>query len=96
MQVNLLRGNYVYVIFNYISELDVGDAWELDDDDDGELSCYGGEDFELPPEDEIVTVSVDKRKSSTGSQVSCDSLDSAEAFEPVKIDLPTVRAKRLK
>ncbi len=52
-----------------MAELDVGDAWELDEEDD-DLSCYGGEDLaaDLPPED-IVTIKVDKRKASTGSQV---------------------------
>ncbi len=57
---------------NFFAELDVGDAWELDEEDDGELSCYGGDEFVLEdlPESDVVTVNVDKRKSSTGSQVS--------------------------
>lgn len=74
-------------------DLDVGDAWELDSDD-GELSCYGDEpgQAELDRDaGETVTVKVD-RKTSTGSTVSTDSLDDAEAFEPVQIDLPSVKS----
>ena len=53
-----------------IIELDVGDAWEVESDDES-LSCYGeasGLDLVGVPDD-IVTLQVDKRKSSTGSHV---------------------------
>ena len=53
-----------------VPELDVGDAWELDCDDDGEMSCYGNDDDgDDHLREEVVTLNVDKRKSSTGSQV---------------------------
>ncbi len=53
------------MIFAYTdAELDVGDAWELESEDG--MSLYGDD----PEIGEIVTINVDKRKSSTGSQVS--------------------------
>eukprot|EP00095_Tigriopus_kingsejongensis_P000222 maker-scaffold55_size446313-snap-gene-1.16 protein:Tk00222 transcript:maker-scaffold55_size446313-snap-gene-1.16-mRNA-1 annotation:"hypothetical protein DAPPUDRAFT_308319" len=72
-----------------ILDLDVGDAWELESEDG--LSCYGDEaGFDDVPND-FVTVQVEQRKSSTGSQVSTDSLDTAESFEPVKIDMQSIK-----
>lgn len=68
-----------------ILDLDVGEAWTLDSDD--ELSCYGDE----KNPDDIITLQVD-RKSSTGSQISTDSLDSAEDFVPVQIDVNSVKS----
>ena len=71
------------------------------DGSDDELSCYGEE---LKTDclesnakrhqrkvSEIITINVD-RKSSTGSQVSnADSLDDADEFVPVDIDVGTVK-----
>ena len=55
-------------------ELDVGDRWECETDADG-LSCYGDDEDDVVGEipDDVVTVKVDKRKSSTGSTVSRES-----------------------
>lgn len=80
-----------------IIDLDVGEAWTFDSDD--ELSCYGDDlnvlpginDGQLEGSEDIVTLHVD-RKSSTGSQVSTDSLDSAEDFVPVQIDVNSVKS----
>ena len=61
--------------FNPFSDLDVGEAWTLDSDD--ELSCYGDEiassitiddEASAASTNDLVTLQVD-RKSSTGSQV---------------------------
>jgi len=83
-----------------ILDLDVGEAWTLDSDD--ELSCYG-DDLNIIPgidvdegasskvAEDLVTLQVD-RKSSTGSQISTDSLDSAEDFVPVQIDVSSVKS----
>ncbi|XP_059082163.1 uncharacterized protein LOC131879768 isoform X2 [Tigriopus californicus] len=72
-----------------ILDLDVGDAWELESEDG--LSCYGDESgFDDVPNDTI-TVQVEQRKSSTGSQASTDSLDDAESFEPVQIDMQSLK-----
>ena len=59
------------------------------------MSCYGEESIraELDDDDvpnEYITVNVE-RKSSTGSQASADSLDAAEEFEPVQVDLASIR-----
>ena len=51
----------------FFAELDVGDAWEVDSDDD--LGYYGEDDLKDLPANDYVTVKVDQRKSSTGSQV---------------------------
>jgi len=73
-----------------ILDLDIDDKWDVESDEECSLSCYGGEDV---PND-YVTVYVEQRKSSTGSQVSQvsnDSLNQAEAFQPVEIDMTTVK-----
>ena len=69
----------LFYFYDFI-DLDVGEAWTLDSDD--ELSCYG-DDLNVMPginvdeeetstkSDDIVTLQVD-RKSSTGSQVNID------------------------
>ena len=51
-----------------ILELDIGEGWDLSDDES--LSCYGDDDIvgDVPAED-VIEVKVDQRKSSTGSQV---------------------------
>ena len=59
------------------------------------MSCYGEDSIraELDDDDvpnEFITVNVE-RKSSTGSQASADSLDAAEEFEPVQVDLASIR-----
>ena len=66
-----------YQHISFSTDLDVGEAWTLDSDD--ELSCYG-DDLNVMPgihvgdgatskaNDDVVTLQVD-RKSSTGSQV---------------------------
>jgi len=81
-----------------ILDLDVGEAWTLDSDD--ELSCYGDDitsnvtiddGANSASNNDLVTLQVD-RKSSTGSQISTDSLDSAEEFVPVQIDVNSVKS----
>ena len=73
--------------------MDVGEGWDLESEDG--MSCYGEDSIraELDDDDvpnEFITVNVE-RKSSTGSQVSADSLDAAEDFEPVQVDLASIR-----
>lgn len=53
-----------------IAELDLGEAWEVESDEDESLKCYaeGGTNSTTP--DDVVTVIVDKRKTSTVSEVS--------------------------
>lgn len=81
-------GDFKSTIDN-ILELDVGEAWNLDSDDECGMSCYGDEG---EAEREIATVHVEKRKTSTGSNCSADSIDAAcDDFEPVKVDLSAVK-----
>ena len=74
--------------------MDVGEGWDLESEDG--MSCYGEESIraELDDDDDVpnefITVNVE-RKSSTGSQASADSLDAAEEFEPVQVDLASIR-----
>jgi len=82
----------------------VGGCGSSDEDDD--MACYGEETapkstaLMTPPTkkmhqrkpSEVVTISVDNRKSSTGSQSStADSLDGADDFVPVTIDVETLK-----
>ena len=58
------------------------------------MSCYGEESIRAELDDDVpneyITVNVE-RKSSTGSQASADSLDAAEDFVPVQVDLASIR-----
>jgi len=72
-----------------ILEMDLNDEWELGSDDG--LSEYGEErskdDLSIWQELQNETVKLDSRKSSSSSEASTDSLDSAEDFRPVEINL---------
>ena len=90
---NCVRITHVLMII--LTDLDVGEGWDLESEDG--LSCYGEEqiraDFDLEDDvpNDVITVNVE-RKSSTGSQVSTtDSLNAAEDFEPVHVDLTSIR-----
>merc|ERR1739848_340161 len=80
-----------------ILELDIGDDW-VDSEDESELGDYATEN--LPAEivnkaerkqGQSVRIVPDQRKSSTGSQTSTDSLDDAEVFKPVEIDIDSLK-----
>lgn len=80
-----------------ILELDVDDGWEAgNSEDESGMSCYGDEDIKAGPgsrkNSEVVTIQPDQRKSSTGSTASTDSLDEAEHFEPVNIDVSSLKS----
>merc|ERR1712170_73451 len=82
-----------------ILELDLGEDWP-ESEDESESIC-GSE--SLPAEiinqvvaaerknSQTVRIVPDQRKSSTGSNVSTDSLDEAESFEPVDIDVDSLK-----
>jgi len=79
-----------------ILEMDNKDEWEIGSEDD--LSEYGDDwddnDLSIWEELQNETVQIDERKSSTGStssEASIDSLNSAEAFRPVEINLGEVK-----
>merc|ERR1712062_680964 len=81
------------------SELDLGEDWPESGDESEEI-C-GSE--SLPADiinkvvsaerknSQTVRIVPDQRKSSTGSNVSTDSLDEAESFEPVDIDVDSLK-----
>eukprot|EP00090_Calanus_glacialis_P006832 TRINITY_DN1533_c0_g1_i2.p1 TRINITY_DN1533_c0_g1~~TRINITY_DN1533_c0_g1_i2.p1 ORF type:complete len:166 (+),score=58.91 TRINITY_DN1533_c0_g1_i2:45-500(+) len=72
-----------------ILEMDNNDEWELGSDDG--LSEYGEErskdDLSIWQELQNETVKLESRKSSSSSEASTDSLDYAEEFHPVEINL---------
>jgi len=80
-------------IMQDIIELDLNDDWELGSDDG--MSEYGddrgSEDLSLWQELQNETVTLDQRKTSSSSEASTDSLDSAEEFHPVQINLGEVK-----
>merc|ERR1712062_570763 len=79
-----------------ILELDLGEDWPESEDESEEI-CGS----ESVPADIInkverknsqtVRIVPDQRKSSTGSNVSTDSLDEAESFQPVDIDVDSLK-----
>jgi len=80
-----------------ILELDIGEDW-VDSEDESELGDYATE--KLPAEivnkaerkqSQTIRIVPDQRKSSTGSQTSTDSLDEAEVFTPVEIDVDSLK-----
>jgi hypothetical protein len=80
-------------IMQDILELDLNDDWELGSDDG--MSEYGddrgSEDLSLWQELQNETVTLDQRKTSSSSEASTDSLDRAEDFHPVQINLGEVK-----
>merc|ERR1712080_800817 len=80
-------------IMQDIIQLDLNNDWELGSEDG--LSEYGEdghtEDISLWQELRNETVSLDVRKESCSSQISTDSLDRAEDFTPVEINLKEVQ-----
>merc|ERR1711970_1370648 len=72
-----------------ILEMDLNDEWEVGSDDG--LSEYGEDtskdDLSIWQELRNENVKLDSRKSSSSSEASTDSLDSAEDFHPVEINL---------
>merc|ERR1712223_1147093 len=68
-----------------ILELDLGEDWP-ESEDESELTEYASEQNPVQIErknSEVVQITPDQRKSSTGSQTSTDSLDDVEDFRPV-------------
>ena len=80
-------------IMQDILELDLNNDWELGSEDG--MSEYGedrdSEDMSLWQELQNETVTLDQRKSSNTSQASTDSLDSAEDFRPVEINMAEMK-----
>merc|ERR1712076_15845 len=81
-------------IMQDIIELDLNNDWELGSEDG--MSEYGedpgdSEDLTLWQELQNETVTVDQRKTSSSSEASTDSLDSAEDFRPVEINLAEMK-----
>merc|ERR1719309_1040295 len=81
-------------IMQDIIELDLNNDWELGSEDD--MSEYGedfgdSEDLSLWQELQNETVTLDQRKTSSSSEASTDSLDAAEEFVPVQINLAEMK-----
>jgi len=81
-------------IMQDIIELDLNNDWEVDSEDG--MSEYGEdthwEDGSSGQELKNCVVTLDSRKSSSSSQASSDSLDGAEDFNPVQINLGEVQS----
>merc|ERR1712241_806245 len=76
-----------------ILELDIGEDWP-ESEDESELTEYASEQNPVQIErknSEVVQITPDQRKSSTGSQTSTDSLDDVEDFCPVDINLDSLK-----
>jgi len=77
-----------------ILELDINDDWEVGSDDG--LSEFEdidlGDDPTVWKELQKENILIDERKSSTRSEASTDSLDEAEDFRPVEINLGEIKS----
>merc|ERR1712029_323963 len=93
-----LDQNQLKHIVQDIIEMDKKDAWEVASEDE-EMSEYGDDWDDNDPSiwqalNDEATVTIEERKSSTGStssEASMDSLNSGESFRPIEINLGEVK-----